>query len=293
MNSLLTHPRRALSGWRRAQGALFLSLSLAALAAYGQAALEAIRVLDKGNLVNLNAAFWDKAAAVSVPMLPQMVTPPINPNAAVKELQVKAAHNGQWIAFLIEWQDSTKNDRIVVDQFGDQVAVELPTRTNKDTMPSPMMGNPGGRVTILQWRAAFQRDIDEGEPTLRDLYPNAMVDVYPDQVLRATDARPYMGAVGVDNPISHPKRTPVLDQMAEGWGSMTVKPEEHADGRGVWKDGRWRVIIAHPLESESENDPDLQPGAETVVAFAVWDGGNHEVGSRKAWASWIPLKLAK
>lgn len=292
MNSLFTHPRRASGKWcRTVSSALFLSLT--AFTAYGQAALEAIRVSDKGDLVNIEAAFWDKAVAVNVPMLPQVIVPPTVPAAAIKELHVKAAHNGQWLAFLIEWLDSTRNDRIVVDQFGDQVAVELPARANEGSMPSPMMGNPGGRVSIMQWRAAFQRDIDQGEPTLRDLYPNAMVDVYPDQVLQATDARPYMGAMGVDNPISHPKRTPVLDQMAEGWGSMTVKPEQHANGRGVWQDNRWRVIIAHPLESESANDPDLQPGASTVVAFAVWDGGNQEVGSRKAWANWVPLKLAQ
>jgi hypothetical protein len=86
------------------------------------------------------------------------------------------------------------------------------------------------------------------------------VDVYPDEVLRVTDARAYMGAVGVDNPISGPKNSPVLEQMAEGFGSLTVLPQQRADGKGVW-------------------------------AFAVWDGGSKEVGSRKAWANWVQLKL--
>jgi hypothetical protein len=206
---------------------------------------------------------------------------------------VKAAHNGQWVAILLEWKDPTKSDRIVLDEFGDQVAVELPVHYKKDAPPSPMMGNPGGRVNIWQWRAAFQHDIEKGEPQVRDLYPNTLVDVYPDQVLQAIDARPYMGALGVDNPISRPKGTPVLDQMAEGWGTMTVHPEQNADGKGVWKDGGWRVVITHPLVTASEHHMRLQPDGETLIAFAVWDGGNREVGSRKAWSAWVPFKLAK
>lgn len=243
--------------------------------------------------VNLNdplAAWWKDVPAVAVPMIPQVVATPLHTQIAVAEMQVRAAHNGRDLAFLIEWKDATKSDRIVVDRFGDQVAVELPLV--REPAASPMMGNMGGRVAIMQWRAAFQKDLDAGEPQVRDLYPNALVDIYPDQMLRAIDARPYMGAIGVDNPISHPKRSPVLDQMAEGWSTMTVKPEQHADGKGVWQDGVWRVVITHPLASGDPNDAQLAPGAESMAAFAVWDGGAQEVGSRKAWASWVPLKLA-
>lgn len=273
---------------------IVLTLGFALAASVGaQEVLQAIRVKDEGPLVDPEAAFWKGAQAVQVTMIPQIVTTPMNLNAAIKSLSVKAAHNGQWVAILLEWKDPTKSDRIVLDEFGDQVAVELPVHYKKDAPPSPMMGNPGGRVNIWQWRAAFQHDIEKGEPQVRDLYPNTLVDVYPDQVLRAIDARPYMGALGVDNPISRPKGTPVLDQMAEGWGTMTVHPEQNADGKGVWKDGVWRVVITHPLVTASEHHMRLQPGGETVIAFAVWDGGNREVGSRKAWSAWVPFQLAK
>jgi len=273
---------------------IVLALSLALAASVGaEEVLQAIRVKDEGPLVNPEAGFWMGAKAVQVTMIPQIITIPMNPNAAIKSLGVKAAHNGQWVAILLEWKDSTKSDRIMLDEFGDQVAVELPVQYKKDAPPSPMMGNPGGRVNIWQWRAAFQHDIEHGEPQVRDLYPNVRVDLYPDQVLRAIDARPYMGALGVDNPISRPTHSPVLDQMAEGWGTMTVQPEQNADGKGVWNDGVWRVAITHPMASMTENQPRLQPGDETLIAFAVWDGGNREVGPRKAWSPWVPFKLAK
>ena len=255
--------------------------------------LEAVYVKGSaGPLLDPDAPYWQDVKPASVPLLPQIMTKPQNSNPAVKELSVRAAHNGQWFAFLIEWSDSTKSDRLMLDQFGDQVAVEMPTNLKAGAYPNPMMGAPGDRVHIMQWRAAFQRDIEEGhEPRIADLYPNVHVDVYPDEVLRATDASAYTGAVGLDNPISRPKHSAVLDQMAEGFGTLTVEPDQQSDGLGVWRDGKWRVVITHPMAPGDANDPTLAPGSETLAAFAVWEGGAHEVGARKAWSNWVPLKL--
>ncbi len=255
--------------------------------------LSAARVSGSGPILDPQAAFWKRAKPYSVAMIPQTVTTPTNPNAAIKELTVRAAHNGQWLAFLIEWKDETRSDRLVTDQFGDQVAIELPIKYQEGVLPNPMMGGPDGRVNVLQWRAAFQHDLDVGRPEVKTLYPNAIIDQYPDQVLRATDAAPYQGGLGLDNPVSRPKDSPVLDQMAEGWSTLTVKPDQHADGKGIWKNGMWHVVITLPMATESINSPRLAPGGRTVSAFAVWDGGAKEVGARKAWSSWVPVVLAR
>jgi DMSO reductase family type II enzyme heme b subunit len=274
--------------------ALVILAVVAALAspAAAQPPLVAARVAGAGPIADGGAPLWKDARPVNVALLPQTVTLPHNDHPSVHELTVRAVHNGGWIAFLIEWRDDTKSDKVILDNFGDQVAVELPVSASA-TPPSPMMGNPGGRVNIMQWRAAFQKDIDDGHAaTIHDLYPNAWADYYPDDVLGATDARPYAGALGVENPISRGVASPVLDQMAEGWGSMTVKPDQHALGKGVWKDGVWSVVITRPMVSDDQNAPRLQPGGRTVVAFAVWEGGHREVGARKAWSAWTPLILA-
>jgi DMSO reductase family type II enzyme heme b subunit len=278
---------------RRRHVATILMGALLALAApaAAQTPITAVRVGGAGPITDPLAPAWAKARPLKVAMLPQTVALPHKPDAAVKELTVRALHNGGWIAVLIEWKDATLSDRIVLDNFGDQVAVQFPVQ--KTAPPSPMMGNPGGRVNIMQWRAAFQRDLEKGPPTVRDLYPNAWADVYPDEVMSASDARPYTGALGVENPISRGRASAVLDQMAEGWGSMTVKPDQHALGKGVWKDGTWRVVITRPMVSDDANAPQLVPGDRTFAAFAVWEGGNREVGSRKAWSPWVPLVLAR
>ena len=273
--------------------AVAVAIALAVpLPAGTQTPLTAVRVPGAGPITEPDAPAWAKARAVKVAMLPQTAAPPHRPEPAVKEISVRAVHNVGWISFLIEWKDPTLSDRIVLDNFGDQVAVQLPVDV-KATPPSPMMGNPGGRVNIMQWRAAFQKDIEAGPPTVRALYPNAWADVYPDEILSASDARPYQGALGVENPISRGRASAVLDQMAEGWGSMTVKPDQHALGRGVWKNGMWRVAITRPMVSDDMSAPRLQPGDRTVVGFAVWEGGSGEVGPRKAWGPWTPLVIAR
>ncbi|MBM3221656.1 MAG: hypothetical protein FJZ38_23780 [Candidatus Rokubacteria bacterium] len=258
--------------------------------ALAQPAITAVRVSGAGPIADPAARVWKDARPVKVAMLAQTVTLPNLAEPAVKELSVRAVHNGGWIAFLIEWTDATLSDRLLVDSFGDQVAVQLPVDV-KAAPPSPMMGHVGGRVNIMQWRAALQHDIDKGAPSIKDLYPHAWTDVYPDEVLGATDARPYAGALGIENPVSRGVASPVLDQMAEGWGSMTVKPDQHALGKGEWKEGTWRVAITRPMVSDDVNAPRLVPATRTAVAFAVWEGGHREVGARKAWSPWIPLVI--
>lgn len=266
-------------------------LSVLSLTVSAQTPLLAGRV-SKVPLTDPNAPFWAQQPVVEVPMLPQNVTTPNHLQPAVSQLQVRAAHDGFKIAFLIEWSDATMSLRNVVNQFADNVALELPVNPKPEALPAPMMGHLGGRVSILQWRSVFQNDLIAGEPTVRSLYPNALIDIYPDELLKASDARPYQGALGLDNPVSRPRGTPVIEQMAEGWGTLTDKAAQHGEGMGAWKEGQWQVVISHPLLTQDENDTPLTPGLVTSVAFAVWDGGNHEVGARKAWANWVPLQIA-
>ena len=267
------------------------ALGMLPVPASAQAPLVATRVGGNGPIVDPDAAVWKSTRAVTVALLPQTVALPQKPDAAVKALTVRAVHNGGWIAFRLEWRDATRSDRVILDNFGDQVAIQLPVDITGAT-PSPMMGNPGGRVNIMQWRAAFQKDIDDGHsPTIAELYPYAWTDLYPDELLGSTDARAYTGALGVENPISRGRASPVLDQMAEGWGSMTVKPDQHATGKGVWRNGTWTVVITRPMVSDDANAPVLVAGSQTVVSFAAWEGGNREVGARKSWAPWMALVI--
>jgi hypothetical protein len=47
------------------------------------------------------------------------------------------------------------------------------------------------------------------------------------------------------------------------------------------------------MVSDDPNAPVLLPGDQTSMAFAVWEGGNREVGARKSWSAWVPLLIQK
>lgn len=247
------------------------------------------RIAEADAMTDPAASFWKGAAEVAVPLLPQNIVSIKEEKPAITQIQVKSIHNDKWIAFRLSWSDPAPDHIVKGKDFGDQVAVEIPV--DPKSKPSPMMGNKGGRVAIFQWRAAFEHDLADGPPEIAKLYPNAHSDLYPDQFLKESDAQSYRGALAVGNGISQAKNSPVLDQMAEGFGSLTINPEQHAMGKGIWKDGQWQVVISHPLNTNSPGDPQLASGLETSVSFAVWEGGHGEVGSKKAWANWVTLKI--
>lgn len=280
----------------RAFGSLFLLTGIAVLTpgtAQADVLLKAARVAPSRAMLDPDAKIWSAAREAEVAMQPQTVVAPMDPDPAVTALKVRAIHDGKWLALRMQWSDPTRSDVVMSDRFGDQVAVEFPINGAQDALPSPMMGNSGARVNILQWRAALEHDLRQGAPSVRSLYPNAQVDIYPDQLLSAADAKPYTGALAFDNPVSRAKSSPVLDQVAEGWSTITVKPEQHADGHGRWRNRQWAVVIALPLYSRDPNAPALAPGSRTSAAFAVWEGGHREVGSRKSWSDWVAIELSK
>jgi DMSO reductase family type II enzyme heme b subunit len=252
--------------------------------------VRAVRAPAAARVDDPDAAFWAQVPEVTVATLAQVVVAPMRPDPAVSEVQVRASHDGQFLAVRLEWADPAPDIDTVVDRFGDQVAVQFPADPASEVQPMPMMGHVGAPVRILQWRAVLQHELQHGAPTIKDLYPNAVVDLYPDRLLSGEDVRPYTGGRGLGNPVSRPRAlSPVVSHVANGWGSLTATFDQEAGGSGVWRDGRWHVVITYPLANAGRIG--LRSGSESVVAFAVWDGGQREVGSRKAWTPWVPLHL--
>ena len=107
----------------------FLALAAFAIAgaASAQNGMRAVKTsAGLQELLRIDAPVWRSAPVATVTMLPQNVIAPRVSKAGVTQLTVRAVHNREWIAFHVEWTDPTRSDRIVVDNFGDQVAVELP-----------------------------------------------------------------------------------------------------------------------------------------------------------------------
>lgn len=230
------------------------------------------------------------ATPVVVPLIPQLMATPHAPSPSVTQVTVRALRNDDHVGFLLEWQDATADVRTALTGFGDMAAVAFPARS-EGTPPAPFMGNPGGRVQILQWRADWQTDLARGPLALSELYPHAYgSDFHVEDHLSEADAAPYRFSARQAMGARHD--TAVQDLMAEGFGSLTPRPQQTARGRGAHDGTGWRVVITRPQAGDGDSAAALGPGTKTQLAVAVWDGAKGEVGSRKAWAGWIPLEIA-
>ncbi len=226
------------------------------------------------------AQIWGQAQPVTIALSPQQIAPPFG-GGAIKELQVRALHNGRLIAFLLEWADATQDQELAqTDRFSDAVAVQFPV----EATPSPFMGDSRNAVNIWQWQAAWQRDIDEG----------GLADVDRTYPPYASEV-PYGIYVGRDVGNWRSQRdhkTPVENLIAQGFGTLTHQELQHVLGRGVWENGRWKVAFVRALHTGLVGDASFEAGQQSSLNVAVWDGSSGERGARKSVSlTWHELTL--
>jgi hypothetical protein len=212
---------------------------------------------------------WAKVPALSLPLSGQVITRPVWPEPSAKALGVRSVHNGTDIAFLLEWQDNTKNDRLTPGTFRDGAAIGLPLG---EAPAFFCMGQLDHYINIWHWKADWQSDIDRR--TARSTERRAEGEVRRFEVI--------------------PRRaSSVEDLIGGGFSTLTSKQSQgRIQGKAVWKDGTWRVVMRRPLAStDPENEAKLEPGRLQAIAFAVWNGENKERNGQKAVAPWFQLLI--
>jgi hypothetical protein len=211
---------------------------------------------------------WAKVSPMTLPLSGQVITRPIWPEPTARALTVRSLHNGTDIAFLLEWQDNTKNDRLTPGTFRDGVAIGLPLG---DAPSFFCMGQLDHYINIWHWKADWQSDIDRraAKPSEKARDGVRTFEVIPRRV------------------------SSVEDLIGGGFSTLTTKDKQgRVQGKAVWKDGVWHVVMRRPLASqEQENEAKLIPGRVQTVSFAVWNGENKERNGQKAVAPWFQLVI--
>ncbi len=213
---------------------------------------------------------WTKIPPMTLPLSGQIITRPVWPEPTARALVVRSVHNGTDIAFLLEWQDNTKNDRLTPGTFRDGVALGLPLG---DAPAFFCMGQLDHYINIWHWKADWQSDIDR-------------------RAARSSEKPSGEGGPRKFEVI--PRRiSSVEDLIGGGFSTLTTKEKQgRVQGKAVWKDGIWRVVMKRPLSiAEQENEAKLIPGRIQTVSFAVWNGENKERNGQKAVAPWFQLLI--
>ena len=284
---------------------LFAAIALTALQGLGLAPgvagagteIVAKHVVGAIPVADPSSGMWREATPLEVPLSGQMTAEPMKMDPSTPSLEIRALYNATHIAFRVDWQDETKDNRTInVTDFRDALAIQMAPPT---PLPNVCMGSAGARLHIMQWKADWQADIEEGFKDLQDAFPNFWSDWYPYAMGEppytvpddfAGNASLYLVGYTVGNPFSQPlKVTSVEDAVAEGFFTITTQVSQDAIGRGVWEGRNWSVVVARPLVSSDSADVRVAHG--NVMAFAVWDGASGDVGARKSVSTWVTLSL--
>lgn len=241
---------------------------------------------------------WEQVKEETMTLTAQPMAIPRPKTTLTDKVVVKSIHNDKWIAFQLVWEDTDKSEAGPLGKFSDAVAIQFPVKDN-NVPPPVFMGGKDNPVHIFHWRAQYQVDKEKGLRQMKDIYPNMNPDMYPlefkdegklKDTLKDDQREVFSHGKAAGNPQSYAKKS-VDEIFAEGFGTSSVIQNVEALAFGAWKDGKWTVVITRPLKRE--NGSVLEVGKGSFVGFAVWQGGQDEVGSRKSVTmSWTPLQVS-
>ena len=143
--------------WIGAAGAMVALLSAGVTPGFAQQSVAVRAVLAKGALPtdDPNAAIWNTAPQASFPMSPQVHWQNRIQEVTVKDVKVRALHDGNQVAFLVEYADPTED-------ADDAAALEFMVGDKKAHFAhgQPMMQVEGGPVNIWYWKNKDKKGVD-------------------------------------------------------------------------------------------------------------------------------------
>lgn len=257
---------------------------LSALAAGGD--LIVAKKTDQDIPLNPFSSLWQQAKEAKIPLVPQTAVKPRTPVSQNRELTVRVLYNDKDVGILLEWVDSERNETMAgVDSFADAAAVAFPMKYGAgQALPYIGMGHKGNPINIWHWKASWQADIDKGFQGVDETAKGQVPTVATTQNFSGEQA---------GSPLAKKKhKGPVENLLAEGFGTLTSTGEDALEGKGVFQDGRWHVVIKRRLGGSAESVA-LDRGGLVPVTFAVWDGAKKERNGMKGITRWRFLRFEK
>jgi mono/diheme cytochrome c family protein len=244
-----------------------------------------------------DAGTWRESSAVNLHLMPLWWR-----TDRPEEVTVKAVHDGDNLALLLKWEDTSADETAIRPQdFRDGAAVQFALAANP---PFFAMGQPGQAVNIWMWKSERQADLEPAFQDIDNVYPNIGIDSYPnllksplEQPTRRAltlDSDPaYVTAWGAGNIVADPtRRSPAENLRAEGFGTLKAHPRESqtVKANGRYMTGSYVVQFARSLRG-GNGEVRFSPGAPVSVAFAIWNGSAGDRDGKKSVTIWQELVL--
>ncbi len=268
---------------------LIVAISLPALAYFGGLSSGIQAVIPHQMPMVLEVPFMDRDIDLSKGISPD-VWEPLHPSEIEMEYQVmvlpwgkslinpvtvKAFHNGKEIYFYMSWKDDTENRITGINRFSDAAAVMFPIGDNVQNS-TIMMGFMANGSNIWQWKASQDSEYWLKEAPKTEAYADFYYPFEENETFVVSKIAPSSA---------------VNDLMVIRVGTLTPKPAQSVQGRGLWDNGIWHVVFKRPLDiTDPEQDADFNTLSR--VAFAVWNGENGDRGGRKSIShDWTNLEI--
>jgi len=222
---------------------------------------------------------WESLDPVRVPLNPLWPEP-----NQVYAVAVSAVTDGNKLAVLLQWRDELpQNTAIRVQDFQDGAALQFSLSGKYGFLG---MGDKENPVNLWNWKAGWQAEAEgNGAPDMDSVYQSMHTDAWT--------FTNYSTAHDAGNVTSQPHKTPIEDANAAGFGSFKSQPlkQQNVAGKGIWHDGFWSVIFVRDLKSKDADDVKFVAGKPVPVAFAIWNGEQHDRNGRKMVSNWYQLIL--
>jgi hypothetical protein len=205
-------------------------------------------------------ARWRAAPRLSVPLAGQVLVRPRWQNPAIDEVVARAVFNDREIAFLLEWDDTTRD-------------------TTHTDPGAPKTGRAGYVFAEERERGVKLRD------ALRVQLARPGVD------------RPHFLLGGRGRPVLlwHWRADSGTVSVERAEGPETAPTEARGaapvESRAEWKDGRWRLVLVRRLASDAAGDVPFTRGTLIPFSLHAWDGGHGERDLMMSLSSWTFLSL--
>lgn len=210
---------------------------------------------------------WRQFEAVRLPLAPLRWRPD-----AVFEVRARFAHDGRRLAVRLEWDDDTRDDRMLGDSAAsDGAAIQF---SGAQDAPLFAMGSTSDPVELWHWKSFRGQDVA------------GALDLLTGALRPASDA--VLPIPGITGPGIRGEALVVhgFESMARARGSgipMRAMP--------AWHEGRWSLVLTRELAPAGKDTIDFRTDGGVLFSVAVWDGSIDLQPWSKSITTWHRLEL--